>query len=60
MINISACECNEDGSNGLSCDDGTGLCTCKDNVIGDKCTQCAAGYWNFPSCEGKQKYSNWH
>ena len=52
---ISACNCNGDGSNGIACND-NGVCSCKANVINDKCDACAAGYFNFPTCEGKQYY----
>ena len=48
------CECNEDGSVNELCDEASGKCTCKENVIGDKCTQCATEFWGLISnCEGK-------
>ena len=47
-----ACNCNRDGSNGITCND-NGECVCKVNIINDKCDACAAGYYNFPTCEGK-------
>ena len=32
------------------------MCNCKANVVGSKCTECAAGYFNYPTCqEGKGK-----
>ena len=32
------------------------MCNCKANVAGSKCTECAAGYFNYPTCqEGKGK-----
>ena len=34
------------------CDKSSGKCECKDNVLGDKCTECASEYWDFPSCTG--------
>ena len=46
------CECNPLGSVSLDCDD-HGLCQCKDNVVGDKCDQCAEEHFNFPNCTGK-------
>ena len=51
-LNISECQCNEDGSVAETCDDGSGKCSCKPNVVGDKCTQCQAEYHGFPNCEG--------
>ena len=50
---ISACNCNsQGGSNGSNCN-ANGVCNCKTNIVGDKCTECVAGYFNFPLCEGK-------
>ena len=54
LFQFSACNCNTEGSNSTTCDD-YGVCSCKANVINDKCDACADGYFNFPStCEGKQ------
>ena len=55
IFQISACNCNGDGSNGITCDD-SGVCSCKANIINDKCDECAPGYSSFPTCEGKEKY----
>ena len=33
------------GSLGSTCDQDTGVCTCKPNVIGDKCDRCAEGFF---------------
>ena len=46
------CDCNEDGSNGNTCDD-NGLCSCKANFMNDKCDTCNVGFFNYPTCEGK-------
>ena len=49
-IQLSECKCNYGGTNGdASCDE-TGLCNCKPNVVGQKCTQCKSGYYRFPEC----------
>ena len=54
---LSECECNEDGSVNELCDEASGKCTCKENVIGDKCTQCATEFWGIISnCEGKHLF----
>ena len=47
-----ACECNAEGSESTQCAD-NGKCTCKPNVTGDKCDQCAEGYTmnGFPTCQ---------
>ena len=52
-MKISACNCNGDGSNGITCND-NGRCSCKANIINDKCNVCDAGYFNFPTCGGKK------
>ena len=52
LYRISACNCNTEGSNGETCDV-NGVCSCKANIINDKCDTCQAGLFNFPTCEGK-------
>ena len=49
---FSACNCNVEGSNGISCDN-NGVCICNPNYMNDKCDACNAGFFNFPTCEGK-------
>ena len=44
-----ACGCNSMGSTSIECD-ADGICDCKTDVIGDKCTSCKPGYSEFPSC----------
>ena len=48
---FSACNCNVEGSNGITCDD-DGICSCKANIINDKCDACAPGFFDFPVCPG--------
>ena len=43
------CGCNDQGSVNVSCNS-NGMCTCKDNVIGNKCEFCITGYHPFPDC----------
>ncbi|RUS82429.1 hypothetical protein EGW08_009817 [Elysia chlorotica] len=45
------CNCNPDGSKGFDCSSNGGQCDCKDNIIGRKCSACAQGYYDFPSCK---------
>ena len=52
IFQILACDCNEQGSNGTTCN-ANGACSCKANIVNNKCDACAAGYFNFPTCEGK-------
>ena len=55
MISFLACVCNEQGSIFEACDK-NGICSCKDKVIGKKCTDCISpGYHGVPDCTtGKQ------
>ena len=55
LFKFSACNCNAQGSSGISCSD-TGVCTCNANVGGDKCDACNAGFFNFPTCSGKHSH----
>ncbi|XP_071119471.1 laminin subunit alpha-like [Haliotis cracherodii] len=48
--NCASCACNQCGSE--SCDSGNGVCTCKPNVIGLDCDQCAPYTWGFEYCTG--------
>lgn len=46
------CGCNPVGSKTLQCDRSTGVCQCKDNVIGEKCDMCAPRTSGImPKCE---------
>ena len=49
------CGCNEQGSINMSCDS-TGKCTCKDDIIGNKCTNCTNGRFPFPNCNKGEKF----
>ena len=48
---ISECECSQEGSVAITCDDLSGKCSCKEFVIGDKCTECATEHYGFPGCQ---------
>ena len=52
LFHLSACNCNAQGSSGVTCDD-SGVCSCNANIGGDKCDACNAGFSNFPTCSGK-------
>ena len=43
---ISACNCNPDGSLGVSCDE-NGRCVCRPGVLGVKCDQCGENRFNL-------------
>ena len=46
------CSCNPEGSVGPSCADFSGVCECRDGVIGDKCDACEEGSTGtFPECQ---------
>ncbi|XP_030077188.1 laminin subunit beta-3 [Microcaecilia unicolor] len=43
-----SCDCDPEGSvDGGSCDPLTGRCTCKQNVAGERCHQCKAGFYQL-------------
>ncbi|TUI56729.1 Laminin subunit alpha-5 [Bagarius yarrelli] len=44
------CGCHEVGSESDACQPFGGQCPCRPNVIGRDCSQCATGYYGFPSC----------
>lgn len=53
------CECypvgtelNRDGA--IICDQSTGTCHCKPNIVGRNCDKCADGFYNLQSGEGCQ------
>jgi len=53
------CECNALGTvptedNKLICEEPTGKCPCKDNVIGRQCNACQDGYYDLASGTGCQ------
>jgi len=49
------CDCNLQGirnaSTDLACDQSNGQCKCRENVTGQKCDQCAPGFYGFPNCQ---------
>lgn len=50
--NCIACNCDSYGSLGNSCNTFSGRCTCKQNIIGNRCDECKQGYWNLASGKG--------
>ena len=48
---FSACNCNEDGSVDQNCN-ARGKCTCKENVIGDKCDQIVEAFYDITDPKG--------
>ena len=43
--------CHADGSASVGifeCTEAEGICTCKPNIVGEKCDKAAPGYYNFP------------
>ncbi|KAG8442191.1 hypothetical protein GDO86_011115 [Hymenochirus boettgeri] len=43
-----SCGCSLERSHG--CEEGSGRCFCKSNFSGEKCDQCAEGFYNYPRC----------
>ena len=48
----AACACDMEGSESLICNQVSGQCQCKPNVVGLKCDECAPGFYDFPNCKG--------
>ena len=50
-----ACNCVTSGTIGGStaCTTSFGVCSCIDNVSGNKCDACSPGWYGFPSCQGE-------
>ena len=44
-----ACECSSSGASSSACTS-SGVCTCKSNFEGSKCTSCKAGFYDYPNC----------
>lgn len=40
------CNCDTDGSSTSQCSE-EGVCTCKETVVGIRCTECRTGYFHF-------------
>ena len=45
---FSECLCHADGAVDIDCTEDAGICTCKPNIVGEKCDKAAPGYYNFP------------
>ena len=43
------CGCNDQGSANMTCNS-DGICTCKENVTGEKCDICIPEHFPFPEC----------
>ena len=46
------CGCSSIGSNSTACTS-SGVCTCKSNLMDDKCSSCKVGFYDYPDCYGK-------
>ena len=51
LFSILGCDCNLNNSITEDCDS-YGICTCKENYIGLKCTKCADDLAEYPECKG--------
>ena len=58
ITGCSECNCDPSGSIALTCAADTGVCTCRDQVTGDKCDQCAASKKHQLSLNIKKKKLN--
>ena len=55
---FAECLCNEEGSVGITCDENSGKCTCKENMTGDKCDRADDGFYGFPEPIGRHLFRN--
>ncbi|XP_060070524.1 usherin-like [Ylistrum balloti] len=46
-LGCTSCQCNPQGSTSRFCNTQSGMCSCKDNIVGRQCDQCAPGFHNF-------------
>lgn len=48
-----ACDCDVAGvsDDGMSCETGSGQCSCLPSRSGRRCDQCKSGYYGFPNCQ---------
>lgn len=53
VFGCSPCNCDPIGTGvpNAECDKTTGQCPCLINYGSRKCSQCAAGYYNYPTCQ---------
>uniref|UniRef100_A0AAV2KC57 Uncharacterized protein n=1 Tax=Knipowitschia caucasica TaxID=637954 RepID=A0AAV2KC57_KNICA len=49
--NCQPCQCHTNGSQSDVCEQQTGQCKCRENVIGRQCDQCVPGLWWDPDTE---------
>ena len=52
IFNFLACGCSSSGASSSSCNS-SGVCSCKSNFEGSKCTSCKTGFYDYPNCYGK-------
>ena len=59
LQNFSACDCSSSGASSTSCTS-SGVCTCKSNFSGTKCTSCNSSYYGYPNCNCKSLIYYWN
>ncbi|XP_059188801.1 laminin subunit alpha-5 isoform X2 [Centropristis striata] len=52
VVGCEVCNCSRPGvlSPDVNCDNLSGQCRCKDNVVGRQCDRCAPGFYGYPNC----------
>ena len=54
FCDISACNCDTEGSGNTQCDLRTGQCVCKSSIEGEKCDRCVENKFNITAgCIGE-------
>ena len=51
----TVCNCDSGTADGI-CDKKNGTCICAKNFQGERCNECAPGFYNFPNCLCKYLY----
>ncbi|XP_021350179.1 laminin subunit alpha-like isoform X1 [Mizuhopecten yessoensis] len=53
LVGCTDCDCSYYGvlNDDLNCEQGTGQCSCKENIEGRKCDTCHIGFYAFPHCQ---------
>ncbi|XP_051914619.1 laminin subunit alpha-5 isoform X3 [Hippocampus zosterae] len=53
LVGCEVCNCSQPGivAPYVSCDNLSGQCRCKNNVVGRQCDRCASGFHGYPNCQ---------